>query len=351
MVGVALAHIALIRAARRIRTPRLSVPSPRSLIVGTLITTALAVAAGVPGELEERGRQFARLPAPTVVGQDGGGGPSDGPRDIRYQFWGASLDAFERDPLGGIGAGSFEFWWARVGNGEGLFRDAHSLYFESLGELGLVGIMLIAGLMFWLIGQAVVRTMRSPAERRISMAGATGALVAFAVTAAVEWAWEMAVLPVAAMLLSAVVLSSCNESARDRGTAGPDARLGIAAVAVVALVAIALPLASTVALENSRASARAGRLDEAVEDALTAERLQPHAAMAKLQRALVLEQLGRLDAAAVAARLASEDEPTSWRPWLVRARIDAKRGRARSAVRELHRAQNLNPRFTGFRQP
>jgi O-antigen ligase len=351
VVGVALAQTALIRAARHIRTPRLSVPSPRSLIVGALIATVVAVAAGVPGELEERGRQIARLPAPTAVGQDGGGGLRDGPRDIRYQFWEASLDAFERHPLRGIGAGSFEFWWARVGSDEGLFRDAHSLYFESLAELGLVGFVLIAGLMLWLIGQAVVRTLRSPAEPRMWLAAATGALVAFAVTAAVEWAWEMAVLPVAAMLLSAVVLASCNEGARARGTAGADARLGIAAFAVVALIAIALPLASIVALEDSRVSARAGRLDEAVQDALTAERLQPHAAMAKLQRALVLEQLGRLDAAAVAARMASEDEPTNWRPWLVRARLDARRGRARSAVRELRRARNLNPRFTGFRHP
>jgi hypothetical protein len=351
MLGVALAQIAVLRAGGHNRPPRWSAASPRILVAGILIAAALAVAAGVPGELEERGRQLARLPAPTVVGRDGRSGPGGAPSDIRYQFWGASLDAFKGHLLRGIGAGSFELWWAREGSGEGLFRDAHSLYFESLAELGIVGFTLIAGFMLWLLGQAVARTLRSPAEPRMWMAAATGALVVFAVTAALEWAWEMAVLPVAAMLLGAVVLATRNEGARAPGAARPQARLGVAAFAVAALVAIALPLASTVALEDSRASARAGRLDEAVQDARTAERLQPYAAMPKLQRALVLEQLGRLDAAAVAARAASKDEPTNWRPWLVRARIDAERGRAIESVRELRRARELNPRFTPFTHP
>ena len=57
----------------------------------------------------------------------------------RRALWGAALSAFRRDPLKGTGAGTFEFVWDRDSRRSYFVRDAHSLYIESLGELGLPG--------------------------------------------------------------------------------------------------------------------------------------------------------------------------------------------------------------------
>ena len=49
-------------------------------------------------------------------------------------------------PLTGTGSGTFEFWWARDGDTDETVRDTHSLYLQTLGELGIVGFALIVGL-------------------------------------------------------------------------------------------------------------------------------------------------------------------------------------------------------------
>ena len=65
----------------------------------------------------------------------------------RYQFWGAALDAFGTHPFRGIGAGSYEFWWSRNAPFYLPVRNAHSLYLESLAELGVFGLVAVGVLL------------------------------------------------------------------------------------------------------------------------------------------------------------------------------------------------------------
>ena len=63
----------------------------------------------------------------------------------RWQFWESAVDAFQATPLLGHGAGSYEAWWAEHGSLAVFVRDAHSLYLETLAELGVLGFLLLVG--------------------------------------------------------------------------------------------------------------------------------------------------------------------------------------------------------------
>jgi Flp pilus assembly protein TadD len=118
--------------------------------------------------------------------------------------------------------------------------------------------------------------------------------------------------------------------------------------AAAALITIAIPLGSTLAVDASRSAAGKGETELALERGADADALQPYAATPDLQRALILEQTGQLSAAIEAARSATEDEPTNWRNWLVLARIEVRAGRAGAALRHYRQAKSLNPRSPIF---
>jgi len=64
----------------------------------------------------------------------------------RLEIWDASLRMWRDNPMG-VGAGNF---FQDIGKYDSRYagRDAHSLYFRCLAELGIVGIMLLGGLVF-----------------------------------------------------------------------------------------------------------------------------------------------------------------------------------------------------------
>ena len=162
--------------------------------------------------------------------------------------------------------------------------------------------------------------------------------------------WQIPVLPVTLLLLGAVLVSAGARSSgeTERLPLAIPLRIGFAAIAIAAIAAIAIPLASASLLRQSEADARAGDLEAALEAARSAQNAQPAAASPRLQQALVLELQGSLASAAAAAGAATERESTNWRTWLVLSRIEAERGRAAAAVRAYRRARSLNPHFSLF---
>jgi O-antigen ligase len=270
--------------------------------------------------------------------------------ESRYEFWKVAAKQNAADPLIGTGSGTFEFWWTRNSDGSGTVRDAHSLYMQTLGELGVVGILLLAAfLLAVLVGGGRNALLAKGAERPL-LAAALAGCVAFCVGATFDWLWQIPVLSIALLLL-AVALVIPGSSAGADGEPTPLAlpqRLGTAAVALAAIAAIAIPLASTSLLRQSEAEARAGNLDAALSDARSAQNVLPGAMSPRLQRAVLLETLGDLDAAAAAAREATEREPTNWRTWLVLSRLEARRGKTDAAVRDYRRARSLNPQSSLF---
>jgi len=342
-LAVGLAQAAIAVGLRNGWRPDWTHVSRRQASAGTIaaiLVAAIALLAfDAPGRLSDAWSEFKQ---PDDPGQ-GTGRLSSAAGQSRYQYWSAAVDQNATDPLLGTGSGTFEYWWARNGDNDDTVRDTHSLYMQTLGELGIVGLLLLA-----LFGLAILvggarGALRAAAAARAPQAAAVAAGAAFFLSAAVDWMWQIPVLPVAMLLLASVAVPTPSPSDPSRGAFGLPLRLVFGALAVAAIVVIAIPLASTTLVRQSEADAREGDLAGALEAARGAQNAEPSAATPRLQQALVLEELGDLDAAAGAALAATEREPTNWRTWLVLSRIEARRGRAAAAVDAYRRARSLNP--------
>ena len=375
--GVALLQVAIGLAARHVERPALLAPgrrttTRRAIALGA-IAVVVAVAAGVPSRLDHAWHDF-KQPNGVIVP---GGENSVFSRlqaangNSRYQFWQSAIHANATHPWRGIGPGTFQFWWAQHATADGFIRNAHSLYFETLAETGVIGFALLGGLLLWFVAVAGRRAVREPPALRVWLAGAAASMAAFMFSAAVEWVWQLAAVASAALILGAVIVAGGADAtavAESPGGSGPSHQPGarpptltlasrfgprgvLALLAIVALGAVLVPLAGQLTIRESQAAAAEGRLGAAFRDSLTAQRLEPYAATPRLQEALVLEAAGQLGPAAAAAEAATVRGRTDWTNWLTLARIDARRGASRAALAALREARRLNPRSVLFRQP
>lgn len=326
------------------------VTSRQSKIASIAAVVALLVVGGAvdaPGRAADGWDEFKR-----------GDGPGSGTGRLgsvagqsRYELWRAAADQNGTRPLTGTGSGTFELWWARNGTTDESVRDTHSLYLQTLGELGIVGLVLLAAFLLTIFGGGAWLALRASPWDRSWLAAALAACTAFCLTAIVDWMWQIPVLAASFLLLAAnVVASGSRPERRERTALRWPLRVAFAVTGLVAVVAIAIPLSATSLVRQSEEKVREGDLSGALDAARTAEKVQPGTAAPRLQQALVLEEQRALDPAAAAAREAADREPTDWRNWLVLSRIEAQRGRAEAAVSAYRKARSLNPR-SGLFEP
>jgi O-antigen ligase len=125
-----------------------------------------------------------------------------GSTEPRASYWRVAWHDFTAHPAGGSGAGTFGFEWIRRGDPSsyGGALDAHSLYIETLAELGIVGLALLLAFLL----PPLVALRRGSAYS----AAAAGAYCVFVVHAGLDWDWEMPAVVVAALACGAAVLAS-----------------------------------------------------------------------------------------------------------------------------------------------
>jgi hypothetical protein len=336
------------RALRGVERPGWTSVARRQALVAAvaalLVLAVAAVALDAPGRLSNAWAEFKQ----SDVGPGHGATRlSSAAGESRYQFWSVAVDENSAKPLTGTGSGTFEYWWARDGDGSGSVRDAHSLYMQTLAELGIVGLVLLVALLLAILVGGGRNVLRSRRPERTTLAAALAGCLAFCLTAAFDWLWQIPAIPAATLLLAAILVTAAGRlpgaEGDERLELSLSRRLAFAAASAVAIVLIAIPLAATTQVRQSEADFRQGDLSAALRAARTARNVQPGAAAPRLQEALVLETRGELAAAAAAARAAAERESTNWRNFLVLSRIEAERGEAVAAVRDYRRARSLNP--------
>jgi tetratricopeptide (TPR) repeat protein len=347
--GVGLAQIGIGLATRHGTRPKLLQISQRraSALSAAALVIALAIALGLgaPSRLAHAWRAF-KQPTAAALRQDSIARFGALSGNERYTYWKTGIDALPGHVLGGYGPGTFQLVWLPRAPVSTYVIDAHSLYVETLVEVGLVGLVVLAGFLLTLLAAPVRAVAKVGVTSRTHAAAVAAAVAAFLISAAFDWVWQMPVLPIAILLLGAAALAPAKPSPSTGRRAAMRAVLAVGSVA--SLVAIGVPLASTDAVRASQAQASTGNLGSALADARSAIRLEPGAESPQLQAALVLELEGRFGVGATAAKRATADEPDNWQPWLVLSRLETEAGQPNAALADYRRARSLNPRSPLF---
>lgn len=353
-VLTAVLRVAIAVAERRSLIPDIQVPrrvAKRLVLGAAAIVLAIGILAGGPSKLSSAWDEFKASSNPSASAERLQSPSGNG----RFQHWESAFEAFKTEPLLGTGAGTFELWWARNGTILGYNRYAHSLYFETLAETGIIGLALIVALIATIVVIAVRRSIGA-AKRRGWMAAGAASAAAFAVAVAFDWGWQMPVFAVSFLLVAAAIVqgnagtepSGAPPRRRIAANRNWRTRLLLAGAALPALVPLASSLVGDMLVKQSQSQVSEGDLSGALRSADNAASFQPYAAAPLMQKMLVLERQSDLRQALFVGYEAHEKDPLNWEPHYVLARIFKAKGNIESADIEYSNAYAHSPRSPVF---
>jgi hypothetical protein len=306
------------------------VPTRRRLIA-VLACALAALALGTGLAIARAGDGTA---APPVASRFTGGVESG-----RYDFWRVAWHQFTRRPLQGAGADNFAQDYARERRRREEPLYPHSIVLRTLGQTGMVGIMLLTGFLV-----ATFSGLRSiGAVRRPVAVAALVSATAWLAHASLDWLWELPALAAPAMACLGLVAGlGMATGERDRRIWRPGRGLAVASLAGAAAASLTLPALAAREIERA-----VPRFDD-----------DPVGALRGLEHARELNRLSdRPDVIAGAlaiqggdperARRAFRDalgrDPGSWYTRAQLGVLDLEAGRRGPALVQLEQARRLNP--------
>lgn len=342
-LAVAVVTLALVSGAlalgatwvsRRIHPPRWarrSVDAALAVLLAAGLFVAVLLAGGPAQALGELKDRFDKLPAALgaknlnerlfIVSGNG-----------RAESIGVAWDAARERPVLGHGAGSYEYLWYEQRPTRLAIRDAHSLYAETLAELGVVGLALLCLALLVPVVAAV------KARRSRFVPAAAGAYAAWAASSAMDWHWEIVGVSLTALLAGGVALLA---SERGRPWPLPDAARWPLLVATIGLTGFALiSVVGNQALFAGREALARRDWGAAAEHARRAESLLIWSFEPQVVLGDAAARSGDRPAALDAYRNAAAADGRNWAVWLRLAQVA--RGQERRAAYE--RVHELNPR-------
>jgi O-antigen ligase len=326
MVGAGLLRAVLLLADRRVAELALvRTPPRRALRVGVgasagVVVLAVALAAGAGGFVHREYDKFVdgtneKHPSQTRERL------TDPANDGRLPLWRAAIDIYDTQKLRGAGAGTYQQYFPRYRTESGYVVDAHSLYLQSLAELGLIGLALIVVVV---LGILVGLGARIRGPDRALYAALFAVSLAWAVHQGFDWDWQMPAVTLSVFMLAGLAL------ARPRngrvGLSGlPVDRTFIALGWLLLAVAPLLVAVSFSRLERSAAELQRGECTSARSQALSSLSLSAKRPQAYVVIGLCDLEQGFAQAAVPAMTQAAALEPESWEQqfWLAVARAAA----------------------------
>jgi hypothetical protein len=215
----------------------------------------------------------------------------------RAEYFPVALDEARAAPVAGTGAGTWEMWWLERRPAAHEARDAHSVYLETLGEQGVVGLALLAGLL-------TVPLLTRPRDRLV-LAG----YAAFVIHQALDWDRELPAVTIAGLAVGIALLP-------DRTTPLSGHRRIALATAAAALGGLGvLSGVAQISLARAEDAARAGDFDRAETLARRAARVEPWSSRPLEVRGEAELAAGDERDAAATFRAAIAKDPHRWRLW------------------------------------
>jgi hypothetical protein len=271
-VALVLAGMTILAAALRFalgpleeRAARLALPKHAgrwAVAAAAVAIVAAGVAFDAPGRADRELDAFRSGNVVPVTG-DARDRLTQRGNNGRFDFWEVSVHDFEREPLHGTGAGTYRHGWFRERPNTLVGNDGHSLYLEVLGELGIVGLVLLAVALVVPLGVAVGRLRGPERHAHAAFLAAGGALL---IHSGVDWDWEMPALWIWFFAAAGVVLAG-----RGARAVVPSrvARLAMGIACLLLAVTPALVVSSQPALGDARSAFVRGDCDTAVDRALS----------------------------------------------------------------------------------
>lgn len=250
----------------------------------------------------------------------------------RIEHWEVAMEASAEHRLRGVGAGTFDIQWREYRSSTGLVTEAHSLYVETLSELGVVGLLALVALIASLAAGAFARRYRRPAS-----AAVFAVVMLWALHAALDWDWE-----IPAVTLVPLILGAAAASAPRRQGAGR--RLAPVVVCVGAVLLVALPAISAVAesrVTQALAALEAGDCATAAQRAAQGARFAPARSDLLSVEAVCASREGRNAKAIELSRAAVASDPHDWEAWFLQGLVQATAGKDPRPA--LQRARALDP--------
>ena len=340
LTAVAVAAVAYLAAAESERRP---LTEGRRLLVGRVALSVLAavVVAGAIGLIATSKPQgwfhdFTHVPN-NIEQNSAGQRLTSFNSNSRWQWWEEAWKAFEKQPLRGTGAGTFELSHRLFRTNTVNVTEPHNVPLQFLSETGLVGFLLALGS----IGFAAVGVVRRARASPAGLAVAVGAL-AYVLHSVVDFDWDF-VAVTGPFLLSVGVLLGGGLVRRERQvTLSPVP----AALALAVAYSLLAPWFAQRDSDSALAALEAGRPAQAVGHSRDAHSLNPFSLDPLFLEAGAAEQLGDLSAARALYVKAIDLQPLNWRPWYELGSFEFDLQRYRAAAPALERAVQLDPHGT-----
>ena len=315
--------------------------SRRALVVALVLVCAAIVAAGLvkvggPRAAVHRAYHAFNAPAP-LVKTNASQRLFSLSGSNRSEYWRVAWREYEDHPWLGGGAGSYQRFWLRNRRNSLPVLDAHSLYLETLAELGPLGLVLLLGALALPLGVV-------PAARRHPLAAAAfGAYIAFLLHAAIDWDWEMTAVTVAALVCGAALLLAGRGA--DTPSLGRTTRgVGVVLATVLCVAAVA-GFVGNLAAASATDALDAEHLSTAAREAKHARRWEPWSPEPWRLLGEAQLQAGRVEQARTSFVHGIRKDGRDWELWLDLALVSRERERQRA----LSRVATLNPLSTELR--
>ncbi len=182
---------------RRERPSELHLPRRAPLIALAVMCAGLALAIAI-GAKEQPSRTLTPAARFSTLQSD------------RYAYWRVAFRAFRDEPLRGVGAGGWAVYWLRYRSNDGFAQDAHSLPLQTMAELGIVGLALLA---VFLAGIALTARAAHRAAPGVA-AGLIAAAVVYVAHAPLDWDWQMPAVTLVALIVAGALVALSEETAR-----------------------------------------------------------------------------------------------------------------------------------------